>query len=762
MKTLIAFLRCLFLIVLTTFTAIEGNAVTMDKKGPAISIIPKPLSMKLDDGTFLLTRNTSIRFVDDSKDVRMIAERLAARLSAPTGFAVAATLQKEGKVPSDAIVLALVDDVNLGPEGYRVSVTKKAVRIEGSAAAGLFYGVQTLFQLLPAEIDKSTVTSGVAWSAPCVRIEDKPRFTWRGMHLDVGRHFFSKDSVKRYIDMIASYKMNTFHWHLTEDQGWRIEIKKYPRLTTVGAWRRETMMDCTPHGGFYTQDEVREIVAYARERFITVVPEIEMPGHSLAALAAYPELSCSGGPFKVGTEWGVVNDVYCAGNEKTFQFLEDVIAEVAALFPGQFFHIGGDECPKLRWNNCKRCQDRMAANGLKNEQELQSYFVKRIEKMLEAQGKRLVGWDEILEGGIAPRATVMSWRGIVGGIEAAKSGHDVVMTPTSYCYFDYYQAAAGEPKAIGGFLPIDTVYAYEPIPTELTADQAKHVLGAQGNVWSEWIPNYRQAEYMAATRMMALSEVVWSAQSHRNFKDFMHRMTPQYKRLGYRDINYRVPGPLGIGGRKIIFRDTIAVITSPVQDAILCFTMNGDEPTRNSPQYFKPIPIKGDVTLKTILVLPDGKTSSTVTTNFMMVDPNFNGVAFNYFQGEWVMVPDMNAMKPAQSGVVFDIGLGSVPKRWDNYGLQFKCTVTIPSAGEYAFYLASDDGSKLFLDDKELINNDGAHGMVEASSKTTLTSGKHKLEVRYFQQGGAQDLNVSIEGPGLPKQPLPPRLLSIH
>jgi hexosaminidase len=356
----------------------------------------------------------------------------------------------------------------------------------------------------------------------------------------------------------------------------------------------------------------------------------------------------------------------------------------------------------------------------------------------------------------------MSWRGIVGGIEAAKSGHDVVMTPTSYCYFDYYQGVAGEPKAIGGFLPIDTVYSYEPIPTDLTADQAMHVLGAQGNVWTEWMPNYRQVEYMAATRMMALSEVVWSAKSHRNLTDFMQRMRPQYQRLGYRDINYRVPTPLGVGGRKIIFRDTVAAMTSPVPNAVLCYTVNGDDPTPSSPRYSKPIPIKGDVTLKAILVLPGGKTSNPVTTNFMTVDPKVNGVTFNYFEGEWVMVPDMSSMKPLKSGTVFDIGLGSVPRRWDNYGLQFKCAITIPSDGDYTFYLASDDGSKLFVDDKELVSNDGAHGMVEAAAKITLTSGKHRLEVRYFQQGGAQDLNVSIEGPGWPKQPLPPRLLTIQ
>ena len=759
---LITISRFLVLTLSTVVLLHAGNTATTENKKPVVSVVPKPLSMKTDDGTFLITRSTTVCYSGGSQELRMIAERLSSRLSAATGFAVLAIPLNAGKGAADAITLKQIENDGLGVEGYRLTVKKKSILVEGSTAAGIFYGVQTLYQLCPPEIEKKQAGESVAWTVPCVRIEDKPRFSWRGMHLDVGRHFFSKDSVKRYIDLIASYKLNTFHWHLTEDQGWRIEIKKYPRLTSVGSWRRESMMDCTPHGGFYTQDDVREIVAYAKERFITVVPEIEMPGHSLAALAAYPELSCSGGPFKVGTEWGVNNDVYCAGNEKTFQFLEDVITEVAALFPGQFFHIGGDECPKLRWSNCRRCQDRMTANGLKNEQELQSYFVKRIESILASHGKRLVGWDEILEGGIAPRATVMSWRGITGGIEAAKSGHDVVMTPTSYCYFDYYQGVAGEPKAIGGFLPIDTVYSYEPVPADLSAEEARHVLGAQGNVWTEWMPNYRQVEYMAATRMMALSEVVWSAKSLRNFKDFMQRMTPQYRRLGYRDINYRVPAPLGIGGRKIIFHDTMAAITSPVPDATICYTLNGEEPMASASVYSNPIPIKGDMTLKALLVLPDGKTSNTVTTNFMMVDPKVNGVEFNYFEGAWAVTPDMSAMKPMKSGKVFDIGLGSVPKRWDNYGLQFKCALNIPADGDYTFYLASDDGSRLYLDGKELINNDGAHGMVEAAGKIALMSGKHKLEVRYFQQGGAQELNVSLEGPGMPKQPVPPRLMSIQ
>jgi hexosaminidase len=362
------------------------------------------------------------------------------------------------------------------------------------------------------------------------------------MHLDVGRHFFPVEFIKKYIDLLASYKLNTFHWHLTEDQGWRIEIKKYPRLTEIGSKRKDTTGDGTPYGGFYTQEQIREVVKYANERFVAIVPEIEMPGHSLAALTAYPELSCTGGPFEVGTKWGVFEDVYCAGNEKTFNFLKDVLNEVIALFPGKYIHIGGDECPKNRWKVCAKCQRRMKVNNLKSEEELQSYFIRKIDRFLASKGRKLVGWDEILEGGLSKGAAVMSWRGTEGGIAAAKSGHDVVMTPTSHCYFDYYQGIPEkEPKAIGGFIPIDTVYLFEPVPPSLPVKQAKYILGAQGNVWTEYIADEKHAEYMVLPRLLAMSEVVWSDKNSRNFEDFKVRLEGHFPRLSTRGYNFRKP-----------------------------------------------------------------------------------------------------------------------------------------------------------------------------------------------------------------------------
>ena len=504
------------------------------------AVIPRPGTVQLKTGQFTLDENTQIVTNTTDEKVRWVVDYLLDRLSRSTGFNPEVRVSGEEKRPLNVVELRIAENqAGENTEGYTLDVRPEAVQICADAPAGLFYGVQSLIQLLPVEIESQQFMQGETWNVPCVHIIDEPVFQWRGVHLDVCRHFFPVAFIKKYIDLIALYKMNTFHWHLTEDQGWRIEIKKYPRLTELGAWRNQTMDDGLRHGGYYTQAEVREVVEYAKKRFITVVPEIEMPGHAMAALAAYPELSCTGGPFEVGTRWGVYEDVYCAGNDKTFAFLEDVLSEVVVLFPGEFFHIGGDECPKTRWQVCKKCQDRMRVEGLKNENELQSYFIRRIERFLNTKGKRLVGWDEILEGGLAPNATVMSWRGVNGGIEAARAGHDVVMSPTSHCYFDYYQALYGEPKAIGGFISLHKVYTFDPVPAELTPEEAKHVLGAQANVWTEYIEESDHVEYMLFPRLCALSEVVWSEKRHRNYGDFSRRMRSHYERLTHHHVHFR-------------------------------------------------------------------------------------------------------------------------------------------------------------------------------------------------------------------------------
>lgn len=428
----------------------------------------------------------------------------------------------------------------LGSEGYELHITPEAIKISANAPAGFFYAEQTLRQLR----DKDG-------NYPCCRIWDKPRFGWRGLMVDVARHFFTKEEIKDYLDVMAAHKLNVFHWHLVDDQGWRIEIKRYPRLTEVAGWRSgigfgldagasKNYRTDGQYGGFFTQEDVREIIAYAASRFITVVPEIEMPGHSTAALVAHPELSCSGGPYLSCMHGGIHAGVFCAGQEAVFEFLENVLAEVIALFPSTFIHIGGDEVPKDNWQKCPRCQQRIRTEKLKDEHELQSYFIKRIEKIINAHGRRLIGWDEILEGGLAPNATVMSWRGVDGGIAAAKAGHDVVMTPTTHCYFDFYQAHTGQPRAAGYRppLPLETVYEFEPVAAGIPAERAHHVLGGGANLWTEFIPNYGHLQYMTWPRACALAEAVWSPKESRDLADFKARLKSHCKCLDTLGVGY--------------------------------------------------------------------------------------------------------------------------------------------------------------------------------------------------------------------------------
>ncbi len=513
----------------------------------AIAIIPRPASLTQQPGAFTLNARTVIA-VDAA--TRALGYQLADYLAPATGLRLAV---RDGHAAANAIVLRIARSPDtLGEEGYRLTVTPRLITISASAPAGIFYGIQTLRQLLPPQVFRAAPVLGVTWSAPAVTIADAPRFSWRGAHLDVARHFMPKEFVRKYLDLMAIHKLNRFHWHLTEDQGWRLAIARYPRLTDVGAWRRRTVIghpgsdstqdqyDGRRHGGFYTQDDVREIVAYAAARFITVVPEIEMPGHSQAAIAAYPELGNTGAQLEVWDSWGVSENILNPG-DSTIAFYQRVLEEVMALFPGPWIHIGGDEAAKAQWRQSALAQARIRELGLHGEDELQAWFIRQMDGFLSARGRRLIGWDEILEGGLAPNATVMSWRGTAGGIAAARAGHDVVMTPGSHTYFDHYQSRdqASEPLAIGGFLPLDTVYAYEPVPAALTADEARHVLGTQAQLWTEYIPDPKQAEYMAFPRLCALAEVAWTPRPLRDYADFRMRLATHLKRLAALDVNYR-------------------------------------------------------------------------------------------------------------------------------------------------------------------------------------------------------------------------------
>lgn len=495
-----------------------------------LSIIPQPKEIQYQKGVFHFSPETKIVAENsfNSSDIHWFNETLLSYY----GY----SLQVVNKTPvnGNCIVFARPDWEAGFYENYHLQISESKITVTAERdGAGNFYALQTLLQILPVQEKPSgKLPPKSNFSLPCVSIKDSPRFEWRGMHLDVCRHFFPVSFVKRYIDLLALYKMNTFHWHLTEDQGWRIEIKKYPKLTTVGAYRNGTMIgkysnqlyDSLRYGGFYTQEEIKEVVAYAQKRHVTIVPEIEMPGHSVAAIASYPWLSCTGKPIEVAKGWGVFDDVYCT-KDSTFQFLQDVLTEVIALFPGKYIHIGGDECPKTRWKSCVNCQNRIKKEGLKDEHELQSYFIKRIEKFLNSKGKQIIGWDEILEGGLAPNAAVMSWRGTQGGIDAAKQKHKVVMSPGKPCYFDHYQhkPTLMEPLAIGGYNPVDSVYMYEPMSSQLTETERTYIMGAQGNVWTEYILNEQHVEYMAVPRMTALAEVLWTLPEQKNLKDFKNR-----------------------------------------------------------------------------------------------------------------------------------------------------------------------------------------------------------------------------------------------
>lgn len=529
--------------ILSLLLSISLLAPVTRGQARTISVLPQPAIQSVTEGVFVLRADTLI--VSDKPNQRT-ATMLAQWLAPATGYILKA------KVREDAInTISLKLDASLarlGNEGYLLDVTPQRVTIRAPHEAGVFYGVQTLRQLFPPAIF-SGVRQGVGWDLQAVHVEDQPRFGWRGAMLDVCRHFMPKEFVLEFIDLLALHKLNTFHWHLTDDQGWRIEIKKYPRLTQVGAWRKQTRLghegrnqhgfDKQRHGGFYTQREIREVVEYARQRHITVVPEIEMPGHAQAAIAAYPELGVKGEPLEVWTRWGINANIFNP-NEKTILFMQDVLGEVVKLFPGTFIHVGGDEAIKDQWKASPQVQARLKELGLKDEHELQSYFIRRMDGFLTSKGRRLIGWDEILEGGLAPGATVMSWRGVKGGITAAKSGHDVVMAPTTYTYLDYYQSQdPGELPAIGGFLPLETVYAFEPIPEDLTAEESRHVLGAQAQIWTEYLPTPGHVEYMAFPRLIALSEVTWSPKERKNYPDFLARLGVHEERLQYLNVNFR-------------------------------------------------------------------------------------------------------------------------------------------------------------------------------------------------------------------------------
>jgi len=573
-----------------------------------LDIIPKPFKATPTGSTFHFNKKTVLLLSDNEE--KRDAQIFQSSLHLITGLSPAIA----HKAFSNYIRLALDSNSVSDTEGYLLVIDNKHISITGHDAAGVFYGLQSLIQLTSRSINHTI---------PGCIIEDHPRFAYRGMHLDVSRHFFTADQIKKWIDVLALYKINTFHWHLTDDQGWRIEIKRYARLQTVAAYRNETLIGHkkeTPHvfdgkryGGYYTQDEVKQVVKYATERHITIIPEIEMPGHATAALTAYPNLGCTGGPYQTATYWGVFGDVYCAGNNATFVFLQDVLDEILALFPSKYIHIGGDECPKQRWHSCPKCQKRMSDENLTDESELQSYFIKRIERYLNSKGRQVIGWDEILEGGLSPGATVMSWTGEKGGISAAKQQHQAVMTPEKYVYLDYYQSLyPGEQLAAGGYLPLKKIYNYEPLPSELDSAQSKYILGIQANVWSEYLDSKQKAEYAMFPRMLALSETAWSSEDNRNYLDFLNRLRQQYPLLKKLDIHAaNVFDEITYTIGKNPNGKTLISLNSTLPDGIIHYTTNGTAPGPHTPLYHEALSFDESKTVKAAVFKNDKQQGRT-------------------------------------------------------------------------------------------------------------------------------------------------------
>lgn len=581
------------------------------KKVAHYDVIPLPTEIIMGEGKgFSLSDGTKIIYPGGNERMKRNAEFLAEYVKKQTSINLIPKSGRGGK----GIILCV--EPNEGrPEGYKMKVSKEAIVITGASEAGVFYGIQTLRKSIAAAGSKTSVV------LPAVEICDAPRFSYRGSMLDVSRHFFPVDSIKRYIDMLALHNINRFHWHLSDDQGWRIEIKCRPELTEQGSRRKETVIgrnsgkyDGIPYGGFYTQEEAKEIVRYAAERYITIIPEIDMPGHMMGALNVYPELGCTGGPYEVWTQWGVSNEVLCAGNDATLKFIDDVLDEIMEIFPSEYIHVGGDECPKVRWKECPKCQERIKQLKIKGdgkhtaEEYLQSFIIGHAEKFLNSHGRQIIGWDEILEGGLAPNATVMSWRGQGGAIEAARLHHKAIMVPTSYLYFDYYQTTdtQNEPLAIGGYVPLERVYSFEPCPKELTPEEQKYIIGVQANLWTEYVTNYSHAEYMLLPRMAALSEIQWSS-AEKNYEGFLKRLPQLVEIYDVKHYNY-ARHIFDVKAKMIpdTGEGVLKVVLSTMDDAPILYSTDGSDPAMSSERYTDTLRIRENCTLKAISKRPAG------------------------------------------------------------------------------------------------------------------------------------------------------------
>lgn len=733
----------LFLLsLMVVLVAACTNTTSLSVYNQGINIIPAPNSLTQHEGEFTLKKRTIL--YASTPELKTIGEYFAAKINTSTGY----DLMVEEKAGSNGISLLIDETLDVNDEGYTLEVTPQSVEVRAKTPQGIFYGMQTFMQLLPAEIENPTPVRGVAWKVPAVSIQDEPRFPYRGLMIDPCRHFIPLEYVKKHIDVLALFKINTLHWHLTDDQAWRVEIKKYPRLTEVGAQRVENGETYGPF--FYTQEEVKEVVAYAAERFINVIPEIELPGHGMAAIASYPELSCKGELHPPRILWGVEDIVFCAGKEETFTFLEDVFTELIPLFPSKYFHIGGDECPKGEWKNCPLCQQRKRTERLKDEQELQSYFVQRMEKFLNQHGKSIIGWDEILEGGIAPSATIMSWRGEQGGIDAAMMSHDVLMTPNpNGMYIDQFEGDyKREPVSIGGYSTIEKIYNYNPVPDTLVAlGKEEYVKGVQCNSWSEYMYTPELNQYRIYPRIIALAEIGWTDLANKDYKDFERRIDNAYVRLDAYEINYHIPLPEQPFGSSdfVAFTDKASVAFKTSRPITMVYTTDGSEPTPQSTIYEDPIEFTESGILKIRSLLPSGKMSRVceIVVEKQALAPAQDiqglkpGLQMKMTDGEFLESSQLDHATEWREKVILDIREinRQVPspehmRGVKQYGAIANGYVQIPEDG---VYYVSSELEEVWIDGKLLINNEGEVKRFSRSDRSVaLAAGLHELKVVFL------------------------------
>ncbi len=753
---------------------ISGCQHSADNEQPQMDIIPQPKDISFSEGKFEITSETKLVYKGLDKKVVQTINSFSHRLNQSTGF----ELELTAEVPvKNYISFELVEDYYTHEEGYELLVNPNSVQVKAPTPKGLFYATQTLRQLLPPNFEAQTVQENTNWSIPSLHINDYPQFPCRALNMDVARHYFPVEFIKKQLDLLALYKINVFQWHLTDDQGWRIEIKKYPKLTSVGARRAMTLLghganppfkyDEEPYSGFYTQDEIKEVINYASERHITVVPEIELPGHSLAALAAYPQLGCTGGPYEVATRWGVFDDVFCAGKESTYQIIEDILTEVAQLFPGDYIHIGGDECTKTRWRNCSHCQSLMKSNGLLNETELENYFIRRVQAIVKKLSKKMAGWNEIMTDSTLTDATIVLWQDDTNFKEAIRNNNQIIKASNNYLYFDHYQASPqNHPLAIGGYTPLVDVYHYKPLSDNLSTTEQQSIIGVLANCWTEYIPTEDKFEFMLYPRLCAFSEVAWGDENQKDWPAFRCKVENHLQRLNYLGVNYyyEVPKPVPNKSNLNFTQPTTLSFKQISENYSIRYTTDGSEPDATSKLYTQAIPVNSFGTIKAITINKlTGEQSKTEIFNLNRLEfqkpvsqsdlqPGLNCAVY---RGRFKTVKEIKNTNMDTKIIVHESFIPDSVYR-ESFGLILSGFFKAEQKGIYEFELNSDDGSALYIGNEIVVNNDGIHGSKEEKGAIALRKGFYPVTIYYFQTTGYSNCNLNVRNPDKTNQKLKP------